>query len=293
MGDMSNRIAWPAWTILTLLLHLTQPAAAQFACPAEQRPISIGPAYFDAVDGGRAFGAEGSAGLCRADYDTRPRFPRALYAGFEADGSVPFAKLTLPQNLRTSGWIGYTVSLTERTQDTGGNLDEAPSAFAFNYGVLGLGGRLQYESSTDFGEQAVAGGLELRWVNPNWILAPSTVLTLSAVRPLTSDVRDALDAESDVHGRLGIQAYWLAPIGSMFEAEIDGRYFIGFGMDELVEAAGLDQGAFLSGRLALVLRQAVGPIQLDKLFVGYDHGRQPTDAAERKAWTIGARLSAR
>lgn len=290
---MICRTARPAWAILALLLYISQPAAAQFGCPADQRPISIGPAYFDAVDGGRALGAVGSASLCRADYDTRPRFPRALYAGFEADGSVPFARLTLPQNLRASGWIGYTVSLTERTEDTGGDLDEAASAFAFNYGVLGVGGRLQYESSTDFGEQALAGGLELRWVNPNWILAPSTVLTLSAVRPLASDVRDALDADSDIHGRLAIQAYWLAPIGSWFEAEIDGRYFIGFGMDELVEAVGLDQGAFLSGALALMLRQAVGPIQLDKLFVGYSHGRQPTDPAERKAWTIGARLSAR
>ena len=290
---MTYRIAWPALVILTLLVHISQPAAAQFGCPAEQRPISIGPAYFDAVDGGRALGAVGSAGLCRADYDTRPRFPRALYAGFEADGSVPFARLTLPQNLRASGWVGYTVSLTERTQDTGGELDAEPGAFAFNYGVLGVGGRLQYESSTDFGEQALAGGLELRWVNPNWILAPSTVVTFSAVRPLASDVRDALDADSEIHGRLGIQAYWLAPIGSWLEAEIDGRYFIGFGMDGLVEAAGLDQGAFLSGAMAVVLRQAVGPVRLDKLFVGYSHGRQPTDAAERKAWTVGARLSAR
>lgn len=290
---MSDRLWLPAWAILALLFHISAPAAAQFGCPAEQRPISVGPAYFDAVGGGRALGAVGTAALCRADYDTRARFPRALYAGLEADGAVPFARLSLPQNLQGSIWLGYTVSLTERTQDTGGDLDEEAGAFRFNYGVLGLGGRLQYESSTDYAEQAFAGGLEIRWVNPNWILAPSTVVTLNAVRPIVSDVRDALDDDSDVHGRLGIQAYWLAPIGRWLEAEIDGRYFVGFGMHDLVEAAGLDQGAFLSGTLAVVLGQSVGPIQLDKLFVGYGHGRQPTDAEERKAWTLGARLSAR
>lgn len=289
---MSHRTPWRAGAVFAMLLHFSLPAAAQFGCPAEHRPISIGPAYFDAVDGGRALGAAGTVGACRANYDTRPRFPRALYAGFQADGGVPFARLSLPQNLQGSAWIGYTVSLTERTPDTGGDLDEVARAFRFNYGVLGLGARLQYESSTDYSEQAVSGGLELRWVHPGWVLAPSTVLTVNAVRPVVSDVRDTLNTDLGVHGRVGIQAYWLAPIGSRLEAEIDGRYFIGFGMDELVEAAGLDQGAFLSGTLALVLGQALGPIRLDRLFVGYGYGRQPTDADDRKAWTLGARLSA-
>jgi hypothetical protein len=279
--------------VSVLLVAAASPVAAQFGCPASARPVSIGPAYLDEIDGGRALGVSGSAGWCSADYDTRPRLPRARYIGFNADGAIPFARLALPQNVQASAWAGWTVSLTERAPDVGGDLDAVPAAFRFDYGVLGFGGRVQYESRTDFDEQALAGGVEARWVNPRWRFSPSLVLAVNAVRPLTSELRDTIGAEHELHGRVALQAYWLAPIGEWLEFELDGRVFHGFGMDELVEAAGLDRGAFLAGTLGFVLRQQIGPVGLDRLYVGYAHGQQPTDAEQRKAWTLGLRVAGR
>jgi hypothetical protein len=276
-----------------LFVAAAAPVAAQFGCPASVRPVSIGPAYLDEIDGGRALGVSGSAGWCSADYDTRPRLPRARYIGFNADGTIPFVRLALPQNVQASLWAGWTVSLTERAPDVGGDLDASFGAFRFDYGVLGVGGRVQYESRTDFEEQALAGGVEARWVNPRWRFAPSLVLAVNAVRPLTSELRDTIGAENELHGRVALQAYWLAPAGEWLEFELDGRVFHGFGMDTLVEAAGLDRGAFLAGTLGFVLRRQIGPVRLDRLFVGYAHGQQPTDAEQRKAWTLGFRVAPR
>ncbi|HUF50876.1 MAG TPA: hypothetical protein VMN60_08595, partial [Longimicrobiales bacterium] len=129
--------------------------------------------------------------------------------------------------------------------------------------------------------------------HPRWHVAPSIVLSIAGVRPLVSEVRDTIAAGNELHGRFGVQLYWLVPLRTWLEAEVDGRWFTGFGMDQLVADAGLDEGAFVDGRMSLVLRQPVGPVRVDRLFVGYAHGRQPTDAEQRKAWTAGARLTAR
>lgn len=277
-------------TLLTCVL--AAPAAAQFACPAAARPVGIGPAYLDAVDGGRSLGVEGTLAWCRAAYDTRPRLPQATYTGIEADGAVPFNNLKLPQNLNASVWAGRVISLTERAPDTGGDLDDTGSAFLFDYGVMGVGVRLLYEAGSGFDEQAVAGAGELRWVHPNVPLAPSVVLSVAAVRPVASEIRDAVSASNEVHGRVAVKLYWLVHLGGMFEAEVDGRWFHGFGMDDVVAATGLDTGAFVSGRLGAALGYAIGPVLLERLWVSYGHGQQPTDAVERKAWTVGLRLGA-
>jgi hypothetical protein len=288
-----TRPGWRAPAITLLLLAAAAPAAAQVACPAGQDAVSLGPTYIDDVDGGRALGAAGAAVWCSAGYDTRPRFPRVRYSGMQAKAIVPFSRLTLPQNLEASAWIGYTLALTERAPDTGGLLDEAESAFLFDYGALAVGGRVQYESSTDFAEQAVLGGIEVRWVNPHWRLAPSTVLTLNAVRPVSSETRDTLGVDPAVHGRLGVRGYWLAPLGRWLELEVDVAYFFGFGMDDVVADAGFDQGAFIATDLGLVVDWPVGGVRLERIFVGYAHGQQPTDGQERKAWTLGARFGTR
>jgi hypothetical protein len=287
--SMRMPVVLPPWLAVMLL---ATPAAAQFNCPAADRPIGIGPAYLDAVDGGRSLGVEGMLAWCRADYDTRPRLPQATYTGIEVDGAVPFSSLKLPQNVNASAWAGRVISLTERARDTGGDLDDMDSAFLFDYGVLGVGVRLLYEAGTDFEEQAVAGTGELRWVHPNVPWAPSVVLSVAAVRPVASELRDAVGAANDIHGRVGAHLYWLVPLGSVFEAEVDGRYFHGFGLDDLVAATGLDAGAFVSGRLSAALRYALGPIHVERLWVSYGQGQQPTDAVERKAWTLGLRLGA-
>jgi hypothetical protein len=283
---------WAPVTALCLLLAAA-PAAAQFACPAGIQTISVGPAYLDDTDGSRALGAVGRAIWCSADYDTRPRFPRAHYVGFQGHGTVPFSSLALPQNLEGSAWLGYTIALMERAEDTMAPLDEMPRAFTFDYGVVGLGGRLQYESSADFAEQAVVGGFELRYVNPRWPLLPSTVITLSAVQPTRSKMRDALEADDVLHGRIRARGYWLAALGAWLELEVDASYFLGFGLDDAVEAAGFDEGAFGAATLGFAVDQAIGRVVLERIFFGYAYGQQPTDTEQRSAWTVGARFGGR
>ncbi|MBW3533702.1 MAG: hypothetical protein KY453_00575 [Gemmatimonadetes bacterium] len=270
------------------------PAAAQTVCPATGSHVSLAPAWIDDTRGGRAPGLTLSLAACRPDYDTRPRFPRARHLGLRLDGAVPVTELAIPQNLEASAWYGLSVSLSERAPDDPElDLDAAPDAYAFHYGFLGVGARAQYETSADFDEQALAGGAELRWVDPRRPLLPSTVVAWDGVKPLVSGVRDTLGLGSDVHSRLGVRGYWLVPLGRRLRTEIEGGYFWSFGLDDALEARGWDSGPFVAGELAFAVDRPLGPLRLTSLFVGYARGQRPTDGERQRAWTLGAELGVR
>lgn len=277
-------------TSLALLVTMMgSRALAQFGCPAQPRALSIGPAYADNIDE-RAFAIAALGRFCHAAYDTRPMLPRAFYTGLEADGVIPLRSLVLPNDITASAFLGLTIALTERLPDPGGDLDDLGEAFRFNYGVLGLGASAAYESSTHFEEQNVTGQAELRWVHPGWPVMPSLVLGVGAVLPVRSELRNNLDEGNDLHGRLSIEAYWLIPASRHFEIEALARYVAGFGLEEVVSAAGLDQAGLLQGRASWLLGANLGPLTLSRVFVEYGYGRSPTDVEDRHAWTLGVRI---
>lgn len=291
---MRARGAGAGLVAATAVLLTARAGSAQTTCPETGTDLGLAPAYLDDTEGDRSMGVELSFASCRPEYDTRPRFPRARYLGVQARGTVPLTELAIPQNLAASAWYGVSLSLSERApDDPDAPLDEAPDAFAFHHGFLGLGARIQYESSGDFDEQALAGGLELRYADPRRSLLPSTVVVWDWVKPTTSEVRDLLDLEGDVHGRLGVRGYWLVPIAGRFEAEVDGAYFWTFGLHEALEARGWDEGPYLAGTLAYGLGRPLGPLMLRSLFVGYAYGQRPTAGREDRAWTLGAEIGVR
>jgi hypothetical protein len=75
----------------------------------------------------------------------------------------------------------------------------------------------------------------------------------------------------------------LAPLRRWLELEVDAAYFFGFGMDDVVAAAGLDHGAFIAADLGVVVSRSMGDVRLERIFVGYARGQQPTGDRDRKA----------
>jgi len=275
-------------------IGVVEPAGAQMACAVRESRYAIAPAFLDDTEGDRSLAVAASLTSCRAVYDTRPRLPRARYLGWHLEGTVPFTRLAVPPNLEAGGSLGWSLCLCERAPDDPmAPLDEAPDAYAFHHGYLGIGGRIQYEASNDLEEQGIVGGAELRWVDPSrWIL-PSTVISLEAVKPTRSEVRDALGLARETHGRVGVRGYWLVPLGGPVSAEIEGAWFWGFGLDEALDAAGFDEGPFASGELIFGVDRGVGRLLLESVFVGYAYGARPTAGEETKAWSVGVSLASR
>jgi len=287
------RCPGPAAVLLGMAAGIGFPAsaAAQTVCAIPGSRYAVAPAYLDDTEGNRSLAVAMSLSSCRAAYDTRPRLPRARYLGLHAGGTVPFTSLAVPPHLEARASYGSAICLCERApDDPRAPLDEAPEAYAFHYGYLGLGARVQYEASNDLDEQGIVGAVELRWVDPSrWIL-PSLVVSLDVVKPTRSEVRDALDLERDAHGRVSVRGYWLVPLGGPLSAEIEGAYFWGLGLDAALAAEGFDGGRFLAGEMILGIDRAVGRLLIESIFVGYAHGRRPTAGEETRAWSVGVAL---
>lgn len=205
------------------------------------------------------------------------------------EGVVPFRRLGLPEQVEVGVETGLSVALSERRPL---DLDDDPDAdlFRFDYGFAAVGARVGYEASTDFDEQALLGGAELRWTDPRRPLLPSVVLTGEVVQPTASDVREALGLDRGIHGRVGIRGYWLVGLPARFRVELDGTYFRTFGLDQALEVAGWDRGPYGSVEVARELNRALGRLRMESVFVGYARGQRPTGPDTRKAWLVGVEL---
>jgi hypothetical protein len=284
--------AAPPALALALLLLGPGVAAAQ-APPATCRlpglDVAVAPGVVGTGDG-EALAADVTVAWCAQDFDTRRRFPRAFYRGVGIDGVVLFDDLRVPPNLQLSAFAGLSVSLSERAPpDPDAPLDEAES-YRFDRGVLGVGGRVQYEASEDLDEQALVAGAQLRWVDANRPWFPSTVVALDVVRPTSSEVRELVGLDDDVHGRASVRGYWLLPLPGPLELEAEGAWFWTFGLDRALEERGWDSGPFLAGEVAAAVGRSLGPAVLEEVFVGYAWGQRPTAGDREEAWTVGVQL---
>lgn len=295
-GEMPGWQAKTGSTVFGLVLFavfLPAGAATQERCAEEGLDASVSPELLAGEDDRETLALGFSLDYQRESADTRPRFPRVSFLCVDVNGTAPFTRIRVPQNLEGSLRFGASFSLSERAPpDPDADLDAAES-YLFDYGVLGLGGHGAYESDTELDEQAVVGGGELRWVNPNWPILPSIVVTLDAVLPTRSEARDTLRLGKDIHGRLTVRGYWLIPLPARLELELDAGWFRAFGLEEVLEAQGWDEGPYLAGELGLDVGWAVGPTVLDELFVGYAWGQHATAGEERKAWTLGLEVGTR
>jgi hypothetical protein len=303
----------PLLLALACLLGASADAGAQSLCPPGVQG-GLAPTLLQDGDGRRALGIGLSLEACRSEHDLDEAFSRSTYSGGRLHGMIPLSSGPgLPQNLEASLQRGISVALARRRPVA---LDDDPDAdlYDFNHGFAAAGGRIGYESSADFREQALAGGAEVRWVDPRRPLLPSVLATWEWVRPVRSHARDLLGIDPGVHGRLALRGYWLAPLPAGLDLELDGTVFRGFGIEEAppggqegvgqseeegqpsaaLLAAGIpDRGRFLRTTLGFAWERPLGPLRVESLFVGYARGRLPTGTEGAQAWTVGAELQPR
>lgn len=285
---------WGSGCFLILTLVLTAGAAgleAQVTC-MERQGARVTPAYFHDGDGDGGVGIRLAAQHCRLSHDIRPRFARSTYLGGSFKAAVPFTELNIPQNAEAFLEVGVSVSLSERAPI---DLDDDPDdpdveAFRFDYGFGGLSARLQYESNTDLTEHALVGGAALQWVDPARPWLPSLVVTGEAVRPVRSDIREALELDREVHGRIGLRGYWLVPLARSLQGELDTAYFWTTGLESLLREAGWDRGPYLSTGLGWILDRRIGGeewLLLESISVSHAWGQRPTGPPEERGWMVG------
>lgn len=286
------RLARLAALLLLGAFGVPAPAAAQappVACREAGLDLALSPGAVRTGDG-EAAAVDVAVAWCRQTFDTRRRFPRAFHRGLGFDGTVVFDDLRVPPDLQLSAFAGLSIQLTERAQpDRDAPLDEAES-YRFDHGILGMGGRVQFEASEDLDERAFVAGAQVRWVDVNRPWLPSTVIALDLVRPTSSEVRDLLELENDVHGRASMHGYWLIPLPGPLELEATGAHFWAFGLAELLEEQGWDDGPYLAGEVGVAVDWPLGPLSLEEVFVGYAWGQRPTAGDKEEAWTLGLQL---
>lgn len=270
------------------LLLAPGPGAGQAACGASTA-VSISPVVMQDTDGSRAPGLGFALEGCRAGHDLRTAFARSRYLEGSLRGRVPFRKLRLPRGFSAAVMGGLSVSLSDRTDPDPGAPVEA-DLHAFNFGYLGVGGRASFELASDLEESAFAAGGDLRWVDPTRPLLPSVVLLAEWVRPTRSQRRDDLDLPNAGHARFEARGYWLMRMAAGFWLEVDAGAYADRGLDEALEAMGLDRGRYLALWFGHDGAWRAGRIVVESIFAGHERGRRPSPGEEGRAWTVGIDL---
>lgn len=284
-------LCYGTWLVIAVSAVGLQEAGAQSIC-LDSWSAALSPALFRDVDGEVAIGARLSAQACHNEHDTRESFSRSTYIGASADAALPFASLGIPQNVEVSAQAGLSISLSERRPI---DPDDDPDTdfYAFNYGFAAMGGRIQYESSANLEEQAVVGGLELRWVDPRRSYLPSLAATIEGVKPVRSELRSVLGMERSAHARVDLRGYWLLPLHGRLFLELDAGYFRAFGLDEILEQEGLDRGGYIAPMVGYGFLRPIGPVVLRSAFVEYARGRRPTGSESERSWMVGLEIDTR
>jgi hypothetical protein len=264
---------------------------AQTQC-FDDRRIRVAPTLFQDDQGDRSLGLRASAGVCRLEHDTRADFSQTSYLEGGLDVAVPVSELRIPQNMTGGLGAGLSISLARRAGlDLDADPDDPDAGFYdFNYGFLGLGVRLGYESNAVWDEHGLKAGAQVRWTDPVRSYLPSTVVTLEGVRPVRSEIREALEVDRELYARLGLTGYWRLHVTGPLELGLDAGHFRSWGLDPLLDQAGLDSGSYLAGEVGWRIARPMGGLSLDALFLGYAWGQQPTGVDETRAWTLGVEV---
>jgi hypothetical protein len=258
---------------------------AQEFCPVSS-DLHIGPALIVSDAGDVRPAVEGLAGLCRTRYAFRPNFPSTTYVQTSVEGMVALADIRAPHQLKASAGLGLTMSLSKENPAQGIEDDQ----YLFHRGFFGVSARGVYEASTNFEEQAITGGAELRYVDPlRWYL-PSLVIAGDFVMPIESESRDLLGVDNESFRRLMVRGYWLIPVGARITAEIDGSLFRTQGLEAAVRAIGWASGEAISASLAYGPLFTVRSITVESIWVRYATGQVPVNQTNQKAFTLGVRL---
>jgi hypothetical protein len=288
-----RRVARAVLAGLLLVPTIVPGVRGQTGVTSPGTTFGLAPVYVDNTED-RDVGLAAAFSFNQDQAYTQECFPRVRYLSVQARAVVPFSDLAIPQNVEASVWYGATISLScQNPDDFTAPLDSAPAPYKFNYGAFQYGLHAQYESSSDFDEQALAGGLELRYIDVTRAWLPSTVVQVDAVRSVSSESRDALGLENSAHGRVGVRGYWWVELGTWLEAELDGAYFWTFGLEDELQAGGFEDGPYGAITVGYRPHWPVGSLEVASIFTGYAYGNLPTGPRDQKAWTIGLEVGSR
>ena len=222
-------------------------------------------------------------------------YPQSLVFRLGADGRWAPSEAGLPGASRigvAGGW-GVSVSKANRPADRNRSIDDLGDADS-SRGWIELVGDVTHEASSDWGEQNLLSGVQLRYgvSEPGlWRLMPSLVAHVEAVTPLRSPARDSV-ADPGTHARWGLRAYlnssldFLAAGLKELRVTGDAGFYRTAGLEEPLDAAGWDSGEFWTLGLAWVPDPDRG-LPLRGIYLRYLDGEWPTDPTAESGVVLG------
>lgn len=175
-----------------------------------------------------------------------------------------------------------------------------------NWGLVGAGLNLRYESNQSFDEQNLAFGFDLRYSNSELTIIPipAVVLSYSFVKPFKSNIRSTFNEEKELHQRFSFKI--LLPI-SIYNKEVftesgftskrfieiipEFRYFKTYGMSDILTDFGFEEGAYGSVTLAInnLSESEAGErgFKILNLFLRGSYGQMPISVKNRETIEAG------
>ena len=209
-------------------------------------------------------------------------YPRILSLDIDAEGTLLVNPDLNPNTQKAAIFLGYLVSFKKAEGITLGQ----ESGTGTDYGSLGLGADIAYEANQSFTEQNLEGGAELRYQNSSNVYMPVLHVAYQFVKPITSDIRDAVDEDNDLFQRLNLNLSWNIPLLEQKRLFIapELNYFYSMNLAPAVESTGLDEGLHGSLILGYAFEGMDNPIlkYLKHVFIKYSDGQLPVYANDRE-----------
>lgn len=295
-----------------VLLTMAAPVVAQVGACVPGGQFSAGPTLLSSAEGERRLGAAFSAAACSSGHDLRrtapdsfeivpPRpFPFSWTLGGEGRFSLIRDGRPMPGENHVAGRGGLSVSLSKPAEpficpdempdeECAQRMVEVGST-AFDLGFVSLSGRVRYESSLGFSEQQLAGGAELRYGHLRGYI-PSLVVTYDVVKPLQSDVRQAVGVPDDSFSRWMLQGYVRHQVGRV-RGDLEAAGFWASGMASQLDEIGWSDGGYVAGTVSVVVdRPIFGALRADRIYVRYSDGEHTSLPRPGQTWGVGFELT--
>lgn len=218
-------------------------------------------------------------------------YPRILSLDIDADGTYLVNPDFNPNTQKAAFFLGYLISFKKAGGITLGQVSESTK----DYGSLGLGVDITYEANQRFTEQNFEGGAELRYQNTSNEYVPVLHLAYKFVKPIESDIREALNEDNELFQRFNVNISWNIPLFEQKRVFLapEMNYFYSMNLDPAIESTGLNEGLYGSVLLGYSFESMDKPVlkYLKHLFIQYRYGQLPVYTNDRETIEGGLTFS--
>ncbi|HET7275178.1 MAG TPA: hypothetical protein VFI91_08340 [Longimicrobiaceae bacterium] len=280
---------------LTAVALVASLAPVQVHGQSTADPIfSISPGWLRAEDTS-SLGLRFEAFYEREDISEGDGLPTWLDANVSFRGAVAVDPDANPEALDLSARVGWLKAFYEPGTASGGPDD--PPVGGYDYGSIQLSFAGSAAADQRFREANAALGLRVGYVAPNADIflsaGPRVAVSYSGVLPISSEVREALNASaSDSHGRLDLTGEWHPYIPQTpVRLHASLRYWSADGLDAAFSEEFGDSGFYQSYALAYVpMTWRFYKYRVQELFVRWTDGDLPVAPVSTQAWMLGVRV---